>query len=130
MPSALAVPTVFQNAVDVGNGFVQVFDHPVRGMIRRLGQVAKLLFILHRQIQVQIRRVTHFLRKRFSAQFGAVSEPLLLYWIHRNESCGHRMLLYHAYIILRQEINKCSPERRSTTLAFIRTAGPRWGLRA
>src|SRR2546423_4836613 len=43
--------------------------------ICRLGQVAKFLFILHRQVQVQIHRVTNFLGEGFSAQFRAVSEP-------------------------------------------------------
>jgi len=58
---------VFQNAADVRDGFVQILDHSVRGMICRFCQAAQLRFVLHRQVQVQIHRIAHFLRKGFSA---------------------------------------------------------------
>src|SRR5260370_42478866 len=35
-PSSLAIPEVFQNPIDVCDGFVQVFDHPIGCMIWRL----------------------------------------------------------------------------------------------
>jgi hypothetical protein len=57
---------VFQNAVDVRDGFVQILDHSVGGMICRLCQAAQLRLILHRQVQVQIHRIAHFLREGFS----------------------------------------------------------------
>src|ERR1700682_6442208 len=98
-PSSHAIPAMFQNAVDVRDGFVQILDHSVRGMICRLCQAAQLRLILHRQVQVQIHRIAHFLREGFSAQLRTASEALLLYWIHMNKRCGHDSLLYRTYII-------------------------------
>src|SRR6267143_3344151 len=60
-PSSLAIPVLFQDAVDVRDGFVQILDHSVHGMICRLCQSAELRLILHRHIQIQIHGIAHFL---------------------------------------------------------------------
>src|SRR5712691_6615881 len=88
-PSSLAVPVLFQDTVDVRNGFVQILDHPLGSLICRSRKHAQLPFTFHGHVQVQIHSVPHFLGERFSAQFRAPGKPLLLYRIHMNKRRGH-----------------------------------------
>src|SRR5260370_13963645 len=108
-PNSLAIPEVFQNAIDVCDGFVQVFDHAIRGMICRLGEAAQFGLSLHRQVQIDVHGVAHFLREGFPAQFRAASEALLLHWIHMNKRCSHIVLLYRTYIITQQFLTAAQP---------------------
>src|SRR5437016_10298960 len=80
-------PAVSQNAIDVGDGFVQILDHSVRGMSCRLCQAAQFRFILNWHVQLHIHRGADFLREGFSAQLRTPSAALLLYLIHMNQRC-------------------------------------------
>ena len=56
---------MFQNAVDVRYGFVQVLDHAVRGMICSFCQAAQFRLILHWQVKVQIHSIALLARRTF-----------------------------------------------------------------
>src|SRR5204862_7563346 len=87
-PSSPAIPAVSQNAIDVGDGFVQILDHSVRGMICRLCQAAQFRFILNWHVQVHIHRGADFLREGFYAQLCTPSDALLFYLINMQLSLG------------------------------------------
>src|SRR5258706_2972079 len=73
-PSSHAIPAVFQNAADVRDGFVQILDHSVRGMICRFCQAAQLRFVLHRQVQVKIHPNAHIFRQRISRPLAPAAQ--------------------------------------------------------
>src|SRR5260370_25655305 len=88
-PSSLAVPVVSQNADDVRDGFVQILDNSIRGMICRLGEAAQFRLTLYRQVQEQAHPLTHFFREGFSAPAPPGRAALVLRLIHCHKRCGH-----------------------------------------
>src|SRR5260370_9965427 len=78
-PSSLAVPVVSQNADDVRDGFVQILDNSIRGMICRLGEAAQFRLTLYRQGQGQVHRIAHFLGEGFFPQLSPADDALLLF---------------------------------------------------